>query len=226
MMDARTLILERLRARLGHDTASPATMKAKRREVAGRIAAPPAHPIPARSRVGVAARRDLFIRMAETAKASVTRLATVAAVPEILGGVLDERGFGRHLLATREAAMLELPWALAGLSLHHGRGNGTTQASVALAFAGVAETGSLLFISAPESPMTVQLLCDLHCVLLLESRIFGTMEEALVDLRAVRPALPAAVTFVTGPSRTADIEQQMQLGAHGPRELRIYLAEG
>ncbi len=225
-MDARAFILERLRERLGHDNASPARMKAKRREVAGRIAAPPAHPIPARSRVGVAARRDLFIRMAEMAKASVTGLAKAEALPEILGGVLDERGFGRDILATCEPQMLALPWAGAGLSLHHGRGHGATQASVALAVAGVAETGSLLFLSAPESPMTVQLLCDLHCVLLLESRIFGTMEDALADLRAGHPALPAAVTFVTGPSRTADIEQQMQLGAHGPRELRIYLAEG
>ncbi|MGB1547244.1 MAG: LUD domain-containing protein [Alphaproteobacteria bacterium] len=38
--------------------------------------------------------------------------------------------------------------------------------------------------------------------------------------------MPSAAMFVTGPSRTADIEQQMQLGAHGPRELRIYLSDG
>ncbi len=224
-MNARAAILGRLRTRLGRDTASAAELRIMEREVAGRLEHPPTHPVPARTRLGDAARRALFVRMAEEAKASVTPLARAAALPESLRIFLKARGLDGALHATGEAGLRALPWAAAGISLRHGRSAGTP-ASVALAFAGIAETGSLLFCAAPESPMTAHLLCDLHLVLLPENRIFATVEAALEDFQKTQGAfMPSAAMFVTGPSRTADIEQQMQLGAHGPRELHIYLTE-
>lgn len=222
-MDPRAAILGRVREGLSRRTALSDARA--RDEMAARGANPPAHPIPARACLAPAPRRDLFIRMAEAAKATVTPLGTAMAWPEALGQFLEEHALGRDLFSTRDPLLLALPWAAAGISLRHGRADGQDRVSAALAFGGVAETGSLLFIASPESPMTAHLLCDTHLVLLPESRIFGTMEDALKDLRECQ-ALPASAMFVTGPSRTADIEQQMQLGAHGAKALRIYLAKG
>lgn len=190
-----------------------------------RLKDPPVHTIPARARRGEAERLSLFVRMAELAKAEVVRIKTPAAFPEEVRRLLAERGLPPEVLASREPALLGLPWAAAGLRLRHGRAGAEDRTGVALALAGVAETGGLLFAASPASPMTLHLLCDLHVVLLPEERLCGTAEEAFHFLsRSADGALPSAVTLVTGPSRTADIEQRIALGAHGPREVHIVLA--
>ncbi len=225
-MDARTTILDRLKGRLERSAASKESLAAMRAEVNGRLSDPPVHPLPARARCAGEERVSLFVRMAAEAKAETERIASHALLPERLSPLLRERGLNEGLLAADEPLLAALPWEQAGIALRHGRAGEATRASLALASAGVAETGSLLLVATPESPMSIHLLSDLHIVLLSLSRLFGTMEEALAHVRQETQGLPSAAMFVTGPSRTADIEQQMQLGAHGPRELRVYLSEG
>lgn len=92
-----------------------------------------------------------------------------------------------------------------------------------VAFAGVAETGSLVMLSGPETPTTLNFLPE-HCLVVLErSRLVANLEDVWPLLRGIGPKPPRAVNFVTGPSRTADVEQTIQLGAHGPRRLQVYL---
>jgi L-lactate dehydrogenase complex protein LldG len=85
--------------------------------------------------------------------------------------------------------------------------------------------------SAPERPTTLNLLADTAVVVLRASRIHGAYEEAWDRLRAEHRdqrtggAMPRNVMFVTGPSRSADIEQTLELGAHGPRRLHILLVD-
>jgi L-lactate dehydrogenase complex protein LldG len=92
-------------------------------------------------------------------------------------------------------------------------------------FAGIAETGTLMLPSAPERPTTLNLLPDTALVFLRASRILGAYEEAWDMLRAELGAMPRNVMLVTGPSRSADIEQTLELGAHGPRRLHILLVD-
>ncbi len=82
----------------------------------------------------------------------------------------------------------------------------------------IAETGTLVLDMAAERHRLASLLPPVHVALLPQSRILCNLGEALKTLR--RPLSPT-VTFVTGPSRTADIELQLVVGVHGPRELHV-----
>ncbi|MDX1401836.1 MAG: LUD domain-containing protein, partial [Kiloniellales bacterium] len=100
-------------------------------------------------------------------------------------------------------------------------------ASLSPAFAGVAETGTLMLHSGEKIPTTLNFLPDDHIVLLKASRIVAGYEDGWDLLRAQSKdgLLPRTVNFITGPSRTADIEQKIELGAHGPRRLHILLLD-
>ena len=225
MTDTRRIILNSLKDRLGRSTNSRKSIETMQAEVDERLADPPIHPLPARGGCKGEERTSLFIRMAKEAGAEVERITSASLLPERISLLLDGWGLNQGLLAATDPMLTALPWGVAGVALRHGRASSMDQISIAVAYAGVAETGSLLLVATPQSPMSIHLLPDLHIVLLPASRLFGTMEEAFVHLRRETPSLPPASMFVTGPSRTADIEQQMQLGAHGPRELRVYIDE-
>ena len=78
--------------------------------------------------------------------------------------------------------------------------------------------------AGPEHPTTLNFLPDTHVVVLLASQIVGSYEDAWDRLRDV-DSMPRTVNFITGPSRTGDIEQTIFLGAHGPRRMHIVLVE-
>ena len=89
----------------------------------------------------------------------------------------------------------------------------------------MAETGTLMLPSGSETPSTLNFLPDTHVVVLKSRDVVGPYEEAWDRLRAGGKTLPRTVNFVTGPSRTGDIEQTIYLGAHGPRHLHILLID-
>jgi L-lactate dehydrogenase complex protein LldG len=81
--------------------------------------------------------------------------------------------------------------------------------------AAIAETGSLVVLSGPGTPRTASLLPPVHLCLVRPTDLYATMEEFFRD-RAADIAAAACCTFITGPSRTADIELTLTLGVHGP----------
>jgi L-lactate dehydrogenase complex protein LldG len=97
--------------------------------------------------------------------------------------------------------------------------------SITTAYAAVAETGSLVLISDKETPTTLNFLPDNFICVLKQKDIHASMEDIWDLLRKENKAVPRSLNFITGPSRTADVEQTIQLGAHGPRYLHIILVK-
>ncbi|MEX0695310.1 MAG: LUD domain-containing protein [Rhodospirillales bacterium] len=125
-----------------------------------------------------------------------------------------------------------LEWqAKTSLMVEQGRGQGDDGVSVSVAFAGVAETGTLVMTSGPETPTSLNFLPLDHIVVVQGDDIAGNYEAVWERIRAKsvdegQPGtLPRTVNWITGPSRTADIEQTLLLGAHGPQRLHILIVD-
>ena len=102
---------------------------------------------------------------------------------------------------------------------------GSDQVSVTGAFAGIAETGSVMLLSGPESPTTLNFLPEDHIVVLRESRIVPHPEDAWALLREERSTMPRTVNLICGPSKTGDVELVITEGAHGPRRLHVVVVQ-
>ena len=117
------------------------------------------------------------------------------------------------------------------LEIARGKPSGEEGVGVTSALAAVAETATLMIASGARSPATMNFLPDTHVVVLPASRVVGPLEDAWDRLRAASPvkleaaAMPRTVNLVTGPSRTGDIEQKLEMGAHGPRRQHILIVE-
>jgi L-lactate utilization protein LutC len=95
---------------------------------------------------------------------------------------------------------------------------------VTVARFGVAETGSLVMIAGPQTPTRYNFLPETCICVLRREAIVAHIEDVWAGLRALGEPMPRALNFVTGPSRTADVEQTLQLGAHGPRRLHVLIS--
>jgi L-lactate dehydrogenase complex protein LldG len=181
--------------------------------------------IPKRVDRGHAALVELFVEHALKLSATVDRVASASAVPAAVAGYLARENLPATLRAAPSPEIEGLPWnERPALTVTYGRSYGQDEVGLTAAFAAIAETGTLMLRSGSDHPTTLNFLPDTHVVVLRASQVVGPYEEAWSRLRAAGD-MPRAVNFVSGPSRTADIEQTIQLGAHGPRRLHIVLIE-
>jgi L-lactate dehydrogenase complex protein LldG len=149
-----------------------------------------------------------------------------ATVPEAVATYLAAQNLPSEIAIAPHPELQAMPWAERPLlRLREGRAQASDAVSVTHAFAAIAETGTLMLPSAPERPTTLNLLPDTTIVVLKTDRVVGAYEEAWDLLRTERDGMPRNVMLVTGPSRSADIEQALELGAHGPRRLHVVLVE-
>jgi L-lactate dehydrogenase complex protein LldG len=110
--------------------------------------------------------------------------------------------------------------AAIGFHVHRGEAPTIEDAGVSTALYGLADTGSVVLASSPEEPRARSLLPEVHVTLLHEERILPGLDELFAVLG---DDLPSALAIVTGPSRSADIEQKLAVGVHGPREVHVVL---
>jgi L-lactate dehydrogenase complex protein LldG len=122
--------------------------------------------------------------------------------------------------------LAHLDWKAAGLALEPRAANADDAIGVTGAFAAIAETGTLVLAAGPETPASASLLPETHIAVVGANRIVAYMEDAFALAREAFGQLPRAINFVSGPSRTADIDQTIVLGAHGPSRLHIVLICG
>jgi len=200
----------------------PADQAAMLRE---RLAEHPRHLIPMRSQVSRPAQIALLIANIEKEFGTVTAVPDDAAVPEAVVTYLAGQNLPSMAVMAPHPELQAIPWDSRPLLLiHQGRAEATDLVSIQHGFAAVAETGTLMLPSGPDRPTTLNLLADTAIVVLRASRVVGPYEDAWDLLRAAGP-MPRNVMWVTGPSRSADIEQTLELGAHGPRRLHVVLIE-
>lgn len=95
-------------------------------------------------------------------------------------------------------------------------------AGFSVAMAGLAETGSLVVQTGPQEPRTLSLVPPLNIVLLRASKLVANFSQ-LVSLGRMPDVMPTNLLLISGPSKTADIQQTLAYGAHGPKELVVVL---
>ena len=163
---------------------------------------------------------ERFVQKFESRAGTVTRVAELSDVP----WAVEAHRAQWHLpkRAAVGAALRKLKWP-AGWEIHHEAAGIDEALSVSLAVCGIAETGSLLFASGPESPITHNFVPDDQVAVLPVEHIVKWFENAWPILRQREDGMPRATNIVSGPSRTADVEQTVQLGAHGPRRVHVVL---
>ena len=183
-----------------------------------RLAAAPKGLVPERGNLAGAALFDLF-----KAQAAAT-LEEVDALDKVPEAVADYLRRGNLPARARVGdALSGLPWAGTALEVTTGASDGRDLVAVNRAFGGVAETGTLALVSGPDSPTTLNFLPDYAIAVLKRSEITGDYETLWARLRERfgKGVMPRTVNWVTGPSRSGDIEQTILLGAHGPRSVHI-----
>jgi L-lactate dehydrogenase complex protein LldG len=119
----------------------------------------------------------------------------------------------------------ELEWEAAGIKVESRAAEGSDLVGITGAFCAIAETGTLLTLSGPRTPATTSLLPETHIAVVRTGRMVRSMEDAWKLLRDEEGQMPRAANFISGPSRTADIEQTLVLGAHGPYRVHIVLVD-
>ena len=85
----------------------------------------------------------------------------------------------------------------------------------------IAETGTLMMCSQPHYERVTSLLPPLHIAIVERKQIVPDLIDAFAHLQASQNGLPSNVTFITGPSKTGDIELQLTTGVHGPGQWRV-----
>jgi L-lactate dehydrogenase complex protein LldG len=220
MMDtsqARAAILARIRA---NSRRAPQPTAVERAAVDEYLAQ---HPPGPRPRI----EGELKIRfraMAERSQSTVGEVARTADAPAAVARYLATQRLEPR--AVIWPALAPLDWKGAGIEVEaraprRDESHGSDRIGITGCFCALAETGTLVLLSGPDTHASTHLLPETHVALVPAARIVRDMEDAFALLRAERGQLPRSVNMVSGPSRTGDIEQTIVLGAHGPFRVHI-----
>lgn len=211
-MSARAEILQRVRSGVGK-----ADFALRRATALARLAVPERGPQPHIT-------GDLAARFAEKAASQSSSVAWVAdrlAAPAAARCFLADGSLGLRAVVTADLA--DLDWSGGGLEAEIRAARADDQVGISGCFCAIAETGSLMMLSGVDTPASISLLPETHIALVPVSRVVATMEDAFALLRAACGGVPRAINFISGPSRTGDIEQTIVLGAHGPCRVHLIL---
>jgi L-lactate dehydrogenase complex protein LldG len=182
--------------------------------------------IPERSQGEAAKLAALFKEKAGAVQTSVAEVVSLEDVPEAVADFLREHNQPARVKVSPSADLKALDWQGSTLlEAAFGKAEESDPVSVTRALAGVAETGPLALVSGEEHSTTLNFLPETNVVVLRRSEIVGPYEDVWDRLRERfgEGVMPRTVNFITGPSRTGDIEQKILLGAHGPKRLHVIL---
>ncbi len=213
-MSSREDILGRVRAHLGRTDGNAAS---GRSALDSYLQARPQGPRP---KIG----GDLVARFrakSELLSSTVDEVGDSNAVPQAVA-----RYLAAHQLAASAvcwSSLAGLPWGQAGIEVAARPATGSDLVGITGCFCALAETGTLMLCSGPQTPAATSLLPETHIAIVPAQRILAGMEDAWNLARSELGEMPRAVNFISGPSRTGDIEQTIVLGAHGPYRVHIVI---
>jgi len=214
-MGSREEILAAIRRRQSRGGDSPPV--AEREQLQSYLRAHPRGPV--REVAG-----DLVARFrahAEAGASTCEQVPAMADVPRAVARYLEAMGLPKSGCVWPRLAGLD--WKAAGLALEPRAARGEDMLGVTGVYCALAETGTLAMVSGSDTPASASLLPETHVAVVPVARLVPHMEDAWDLMRAELGQLPRAVNFISGPSRTADIEQSVVLGAHGPYRVHIVL---
>lgn len=165
-----------------------------------------------------------FMAQATRAAAEVRRLGRFRDVPGAIADVLRARNMKAAVHLPANSPLLNLlPWDDTPGLVRENTLPGPDDAAVALAPFGIAETGTLAYSAKPDMPASWHFRPGLEIAVIRKVSILPDFESVLA--RAKAEGWPSTINLVTGPSRTGDIEQTLELGAHGPKALVVLVVE-
>jgi L-lactate dehydrogenase complex protein LldG len=213
MSSAREEILARVGKSLGRQ--GPLAPEALAR-LEQRMAAHPVHVQP-KLEDDLSAR---FIAKLQAVHVTTRQVGSLNEVSEVIAQHLEAQSLPARVVMARDTLLQEIEWPK-DLHIEHRAAADGDMLSVTGAFAAVAETGSVVLLSRQNTPTTLNFLPEEHIVVVREEQILPHIEDVWSLLRQERSELPRTVNFITGPSKTADVEQTIHYGAHGPRRLQV-----
>lgn len=219
-MSARDAILGKVRRAMGADEKDAVRLQA----VEKRLTKPLPGIVPARGQADGAGRTRIFCTEAEAVHATVTRVKGADAVPAAVAAYLRAKNLPADFRMGADRRLKAMPWERQkALTIRSGASDGDDLTGVSHAYAGIAETGTVVLHSGPDNPTSINFLPEHHIVVVDAKDIVGDLEAALARVRRKfgRGEMPRTLNMITGPSRSGDIEQKLLLGAHGPRSLHL-----
>lgn len=182
----------------------------------------PAHTVPRRALLPRPQMIELFETMARKSAATVERLGSLSELPMAAQRYLHSLGVPQQTVYLNSTELAHLNWRAAPeLKVSASPQAYNSTLGIAQAFCGIAETGSLALKSETSVSTAAWFLPDILIVALAAGRIYPCQEDCWSRLQ--EKSFARTVTFMTGPSRTGDIEQKIVIGAHGPRHVHIAL---
>ncbi len=166
----------------------------------------------------------LFCKKVIASQASVEKVKSYGRI-----GAASEKYLRQHNLSQRvrmgeDKRLAKLGWNIKfSPEISIGPSYGNDLVCLSHAQGGVSETGTLILISGPDNPTSLNFLPETHIIVVNKKDIKRSYEGIWKVLRQKfgKGNLPRTVNMITGPSRSADIEQTLILGAHGPLRLHI-----
>lgn len=161
---------------------------------------------------------ERFKQKVLAAAATLVEVSSTNDIANAVNDYLNEWKLPKEIICADTAMLASTKWG--EIKVKQGASDGNDLVAVSHANYGIAETGTLVMLSSPERPITHHFLPD-YAIYVIKA---NTVVEHLEDVWAeTGKQLPRSVNFVTGPSRTADVEQTIQMGAHGPRQVHVIL---
>lgn len=218
MSNARTEIFAKLRQAKKNRSAE--LDRANKKAVEQRLSQHPRGPLPS----WTTAADQRFIAKLNAASGSITCLDSLTSLVPAICDYLSNHNLPQQLVTASSPLLDKLDWPPT-MRLVKRIAQAEDTSALSIAFAAIAETGSLVLLSGPDTPTTLNFLPDNYFCVLRRERIVNHMEDVWDLIRDEPGNMPRTVNIITGPSRTADVEQTIQLGAHGPRRLHVFLLE-
>lgn len=167
---------------------------------------------------------ERFILKVENVAATVQCIKNITDLSAAVYEYMSRNNIETKLVAAPSEFLKQVNWQKE-ITVEYRPAQDKDISTLTMAYAGIAETGSLVLCSSKNSPTTLNFLPDNNICIIQQDKIYPYMEDAWDLLRQDGKGMPRAINFITGPSRTADVEQTIQLGAHGPRRLHVIILE-